>query len=216
MPHDVSWDEYNAHQSGREPRPSLGLALDAVEQTAADAAPASPDGAASGAPALVAVDLGCGEGVEVTALLEQGWTVHAVDGEPAALRRLAERTPADHAGRLHIHHLAYAEIDALPEADLIHSSYALPYCPPEHFDRVWATVRAALRPGAVLAVQLFGPHDTSFGDPEMTFHTEAQARALIAGLDVVSWREEDADGMAYTGPKHWHVFHVVARRPAER
>src|SRR5665647_2821717 len=100
VPHHVSWDEYNAHQSGRRPRPSLDMALDAVGPST------SPD--ASGVPTedRVAVDLGCGEGVEVTALLEQGWTVHAVDGEPAVLRRLAERTPADHAGRLHIHHLA--------------------------------------------------------------------------------------------------------------
>jgi len=209
VPHDVSWDEYNAHQLGRRPRPSLDMALDAVGPST------SPE--ASGAPTegRVAVDLGCGEGVEVTALLEQGWTVHAVDGEPAALRRLAERTPAEHAGRLHIHHLAYAEIDTLPPADLIHSSYALPYCAPEHFPTAWSAVRAALRPGAVLACQLFGPHDTSFGDPEMTFHSADQARALLDGLEIVHWDEEDADGMAYTGPKHWHVFHVVARRPTE-
>src|SRR5665648_571061 len=63
VPHDVSWDEYNAHQLGRRPRPSLGLALDAVGPST------SPE--ASGAPTegRVAVDLGCGEGVEVTALL---------------------------------------------------------------------------------------------------------------------------------------------------
>jgi len=144
-----------------------------------------------------------------------GVPVRAVDGEPEALRRLAERTPAEHAGRLHIHHLAYAEVDALPDADLIHSSYALPYCAPEHFPTVWSAVRAALRPGAVLACQLFGPHDTSFGDAEMTFHSADQARALLDGLEIVHWDEEDADGTAYTGPKHWHVFHVVARRPAE-
>ena len=49
----------------------------------------------------------------------------------------------------------------------------------------------------------------------MTFHSADQARALLDGLEIVHWDEEDADGTAYTGPKHWHVFHVVARRPAE-
>ena len=183
--------------------------MDAVgPRTSPHASDAPPEG-------RVAIDLGCGEGVEVTALLERGWTVHAVDGEPAALRRLAERTPAEHAGRLHIHHRDFAEIDTLPPADLIHSSYALPYCPPEHFPTVWSAVRAAQRLGAVLAGQLFGPHDTSFGDPEMTFHSADQARALLDGLEIVHWDEEDADGMAYTGPKHWHVFHIVARRPTD-
>lgn len=206
MPHDVSWDEYNAHQSGRAPRLSLARAVDAYDAGTGRTVPGS----------RVAVDLGCGEGIEVSALLDQGWTVHAIDGEAAALRRLADRTPRALADRLTVHQLSFAEIDALPPADLVHSSYALPYCPPEHFDTVWAAVRDALRPGGVVACQLFGPHDDSYGDPEMTFHTAEQARELLDGLDVVHWEEEDADGMAYTGPKHWHVFHVVARRPGTR
>jgi hypothetical protein len=139
--------------------------------------------------------------------------VHAVDGEGAALARLAERTPAEHADRLHVHHLPYADLDELPPADLIHSSYALPYCPPEHFDRVWSAVRAALRPGGVLACQLFGPHDDAFGEPDVTFHSEDAVRGLIDGLEVLRWVEEDAEGQSFTGPRHWHVFHVVARRP---
>ena len=28
--------------------------------------------------------------------------------------------------------------------------------------------------------------------------------------------EEDEDGSACNGPKHWHVFHVVARAPDPR
>lgn len=208
MPKDVSWDEYNAAQWGRQPRPSLGAALDAVGGVWRP----DPEGEPHRAP--VAIDLGCGEGVEVTALLEQGWIVHAVDGHPAPLERLAERTPPELRDRLHIHQLAYADIDVLPDADLIHASYSLPYCEPMHFHRLWAAVRAALRPGAVLACQLFGPHDSAFGDPDMTFHTADEARALFGGLELVSWTEEDADGSSYAGPTHWHVFHVVARRPA--
>ena len=195
MPHDLSWDEYNAFQWGRAPRPLLATAL------AATVGPGT------------AVDLGCGEGVEVAALLEQGWTVHAVDGERAALDRLGGRTGPAHSPRLHLTHADFGAVTDLPAADLIHSAYALPYCPPAAFGALWSAVRAALRPGAVLACQLFGPNDDSFGDPEMTFHTEAQVLGLLDGLEVVHWVEEDADGTAYTGPKHWHVFHLVARRP---
>jgi SAM-dependent methyltransferase len=221
VPKDVDWNEYNVGQWGRAPRASLTHALDAVPDTDA------------GSPGRVAIDLGCGEGVEVLALLEQGWTVHAVDGEGAPLARLAERTmaadvgpadtePADTdaattvaglADRLHVHHVPYADLAELPPADLIHSSYALPYCPPEHFERVWAAVRGALRPGGVLACQLFGPHDDAFGDPDVTFHSADDVRHLLDGLEVVRWVEEDAEGPSFTGPRHWHVFHVVARRP---
>lgn len=194
MPHDLSWDEYNAFQWGRDPRPLLTTAL-----------------AVTSGPA-VAVDLGCGEGVEVAALLAEGWTVHAVDGERAALDRLVERAGTD--PRLHLRHTDFTAVSALPKAELIHSSYALPYCPPQAFDGLWAAIRDALQPGAVLACQLFGPNDDSYGDPEMTFHSVGQVRDLLDGLDLLHWVEEDADGTAYTGPKHWHVFHLVARRPA--
>lgn len=219
VPHDISWDEYNAAQWGREPRASLAAALDAVGRsgTASRATVPGPpgpvDGSAAPRRARVAVDIGCGEGVEVSALLADGWVVHAVDGEAAALQRLAGRTPDHLRDRLHIHQVDYAAIDVLPDADLVHASYSLPYCPPGTFPRLWAAVRGAMRPGAVLSCQLFGPNDESFGDPEMTFHAAEDVRGLLAGLEVIEQREEDADGQSYTGPKHWHVFHVLARRP---
>jgi hypothetical protein len=31
-------------------------------------------------------------------------------------------------------------------------------------------------------------------------------------MEVVSFNEEDEDGQADSGPKHWHVFDVIARR----
>ncbi|WP_372592992.1 hypothetical protein [Actinotalea sp.] len=51
------------------------------------------------------------------------------------------------------------------------------------------------------------------GDEGMTFRTADQARALLEGLEVLHREEEDAPGTSCTGPKHWHVFHVIARRP---
>ncbi|WP_024287802.1 class I SAM-dependent methyltransferase [Cellulomonas sp. KRMCY2] len=197
MPETFTWDEYNASQWGRQVRPLLGRALDAVEPDLL------PD-------QRVAIDLGCGEGVEVAALLADGWTVHAVDGDAAGLRRLAQRSDVG-TTRLHPHHSAYQDLEELPAAALVHSSYALPYCPPEAFDRVWQLARRALVPGGVIACQLFGPRDGMAGTAGMTFHAEPEVRALLAGLEIVHWREEDAEGGSFSGPKHWHVFHVVAR-----
>jgi len=219
VPHDISWDEYNAHQHGRAPRqlllealalrrPDVDEALADVPGGAHDVVPAPPVGAP------VAVDLGCGEGIEVEVLLAAGWHVHAVDGEPAALARLVARVDPAVRDRLHVQHRAFGEVGDLPAADLVHSSYALPYCPPEDFDALWRRVRGALRPGGMLVVQLFGVRDGAAGTSGMTFHTLAQVQGLLAGLDLLHWREEDEPGTSFTGPKHWHVFHVVARRPA--
>ena len=198
-PHSFTWDAYNAAQWGRPARPLLAVALRAV-------GPLPPAD-------RVAVDLGCGEGVETAALLADRWTVHAVDGDPASLERLARRPDLD-VSRLHLRHSAFEDLDSLPMARLVHAAWSLPYCPPAAFDNVWGLARASLAPGGVLAAQLFGPHDDLVGTPGMTFHTHQEARGLVDGLEVVHWHEEDADGTAFTGPKHWHVFHVVARRPA--
>ena len=43
----------------------------------------------------------------------------------------------------------------------------------------------------------------------------AAADALLNPLDVDYFREEEDDSTTPRGkPKHWHVFHIVARKPA--
>jgi hypothetical protein len=44
--------------------------------------------------------------------------------------------------------------------------------------------------------------------------TEGEVRDLFHGLEVLHFHVEDEDGAALSGPKHWHVFDVIARRPA--
>jgi hypothetical protein len=50
----------------------------------------------------------------------------------------------------------------------------------------------------------------------MTFVTRERLDVLLAGLHVVGIEEEDEDGRSVFGPKHWHRFEVVARRPVVR
>jgi hypothetical protein len=100
---------------------------------------------------------------------------------------------------------------ALPAADLVHAGYALPFQPRDSFDRLWTIVRSALRPGGRIAVDLFGDRDSWAAEPGMTFLSEPEVRALFDGLTIEHWDCEDAPGQAFSGPKHWHVFHVIAR-----
>jgi hypothetical protein len=53
-------------------------------------------------------------------------------------------------------------------------------------------------------------------DPDMTFQDARAAKELFEGLEVESFEEEEEDGEAFDGPKHWHVFHVIAREPTGR
>ncbi|WP_240644098.1 class I SAM-dependent methyltransferase [Antribacter gilvus] len=193
------WEEYNANQGARPVRDLCRRVL---------ALAGDGEGRA-------AVDLGAGAGIETAAMLAAGWHVTAI--EPASGSALTA-VPDDVRPAL-VHRPAFAQ-DALPlpHAHLVHASYTLPYVPVTDFDHVWAAIRDALLPGGFLAVTLFGPHDTWATDPSiapgrLTFHSRGEVEQLLAGLDVVDLTEEDDDGMSASGPKHWHVFEAIARRP---
>ncbi|MDI3213660.1 class I SAM-dependent methyltransferase [Arthrobacter sp. AL12] len=191
------WADYNAAQADR---PVRSLCLDAM----AFAGPG--DGRR-------AIDLGCGAGKETLAMLRAGWSVHAVDSLPDTRERLLVMAPEDAAGRLSIEVRAFQDLRDLPPAELIFAGYSLPFIHPDRFAGFWAVMLSALRPPGVLAVNLFGDRDSWADIPDWNFHTEAGARQLFAGLEILKFEVYDADGQSFRGPKHWHIYDVVARKP---
>jgi hypothetical protein len=71
-------------------------------------------------------------------------------------------------------------------------------------------------PGGVFAGQLFGTHDTWADDPDMTFYARHQVEVLLDGLDILRLEETERDGHAFSGPKHWHTFDILARKPISK
>jgi tellurite methyltransferase len=188
------WVDYYDEQGEREPRDLLLQALDSFDA----------EGRVG-----VAVDLGAGQGFETAELLRRGWEVLAIDAEPDGIRRLLERVGDE--PRLTT--LVSPMQDAtLPPADLVHASFSLPFCPPASFPGLWDRIRSAIRPDGRFTGELFGDRDTwASTESHMTFFDAAGARALFDGFDVESFVEEEEDDEEM--PKHWHVFHVIARHP---
>ena len=195
---DRTWADYYQKTQGREPRPLL---TDVLNSFAKDTPRAS----------LHAIDLGCGDGTETIALLRRGWSVLAIDSEPEAIRRLLEKVPKE--GQIHLQtQVARFEELSLPSADLIHASFSLPFCHPKYFSEFWDKITNAIKPGGRFAGQFFGVRDSWADNTDMTFHTEEQIRALLGKFELESLVELDEDGSAVSGPKHWHVFTVIARK----
>jgi SAM-dependent methyltransferase len=192
---EPTWSDYYAANEGRAPRDQL------LEVLGRFSRPGN------------AVDLGCGAGIDTLAMLDRGWQVLAIDAEADAIERLRAR--AGDEPRLETRVASFADAE-WPSADLVNAGYALPFCPPEQFDAVWARVVASVRPGGRFSGQLFGDHDEWAADPELSFQTREQALALLGPFELERFDEEDADGKTALGErKHWHVFHVIARRPAD-
>ncbi len=195
MTDSAHWDDYYQKIQGRPPRQLL---LDALDKFPADAA-------------LQAIDLGCGDGTESVILLSRGWRVLAVDGEPAAIQRLLAKVSESDRSRLQTQISKFKDVALVP-TDLIHASLSLPFCEPQDFNTLWTKIVNAIKPGGRFAGQFFGIRDSWATNPDMTFHTEDQVRALLDGFEVESFHERDEDGNATSGPKHWHVFTVIARK----
>jgi SAM-dependent methyltransferase len=167
----------------------------------------------AGVPPGRAVEIGFGDGTETLVLLDEGWSVLAIDAAPQAEEALRARLPGAVRDRLDVR-IAPAQDVELPPFDLLYAGYSLSYLEPKAFRRLWTDVRASLRPGGFVIVNVFGVRDTWAGDEFMTFIDADAVAWMLAGLEVVDLREEDEDGDSFVGPKHWHVFEIVARRPA--
>lgn len=192
------WSAYYDAVVGRPPRDTLLAALERFE--------------AENAGAGLAVDLGCGDGRDTVELLKRGWRVLGIDGEQEAITRLLNR-PGLVAERLETQ-VSRFETLVLPEAvDLVNASFSLPFCPPEHFPRLWETIVASLRSGGRLCGQLFGDRDSWAIYKSINYHTRNQLEALLQPFEVEMLQEEDHPGTTALGEeKHWHIFHLVARK----
>jgi SAM-dependent methyltransferase len=194
------WPAYYRATIGREPRPLFARGMRIV--------------AGAGLAPGQAVEVGFGDGTETLALLAGGWRVLAIDPTPGAAEVLRPQVPPSAVSRLEIV-TDRADAIELPPFDLLYAGYALPFIRPEAFPRFWADVVARVRPGGFLIVNVFGVRDTWASDPDMTFVDAERVRKMLDGLEQPDVRELENDGDSFDGPKHWHVFDVVARRPLD-
>lgn len=161
-----------------------------------------------------AVDLGCGTGRDTLELLRRGWRVLAVDATIEAIERLLVGRNLSEAERDRLEtRVSRFETAEWPSADLVNSSFALPFCPPADFPAVWARIEASLHGGGRFSGHLFGDRDGWSSEEDLTFHTRPQAETLFSQFELELFDEVEEDGKTAVGKaKHWHLFHVVARR----
>jgi membrane dipeptidase len=190
----TTWRRFGRYfdSAGDDARPTLLAALEGFE-----------------APGL-AVDLGAGTGRDTAELLRRGWRVIAIDREREAIERLRDLAGSG-SGRLETHVASYTDV-RWPVCDLVNASYSLPLCPPAEFERLWRRIVDSLRPGGRFCGQLYGVNDEWAGTGLVVL-TRAQVEDLLRELEIERLDEVDDDGQTAIGTrKHWHLFHVVARK----
>lgn len=192
------WSGYFEAVKGNGARETLITALDRF----------AADGVSEG----FAVDLAAGEGRDTLELLRRGWRVVATDNHPDAFDHLWPRVPEASRELLSVQEVGFTETQ-IPTCDLVNASYALPFCDPQHFDDLWSRVVAGIRPGGRFAGQFFGNRDSWARLAGRTHHSIEEVEQLLAGFDVEMMDEEETDDEPdVRNPKHWQLFHVVAKK----
>jgi hypothetical protein len=110
--------------------------------------------------------------------------------------------------------LSTVETFSFENYDLINAQWALPFIRNDLFEETLSKIKRALRSDGIFTGQFFGVHDTWNGpSATINFCTREQAERFLQDLRIIVFREEDADGVtALDEPKHWHVFHFIARK----
>lgn len=156
-----------------------------------------------------AVDLGCGVGRGTLRLLELGFEVEAMDADAEAIEITRSRLPEG--ARCRLVHAPFETYDP-PSCDVYLAMFSLFFLPPPAYRTFWDKLVAAMPSGAILGVQLLGVND-KWRDRGHTLHDADSALGQFEGFEILYWEEAERDGETAVGtPKHWHVFHIVAKR----
>lgn len=162
-------------------------------------------------PGQVALDLGCGTGAGVLHMVERGLKVMAVDQEPEALEITRGRLPEG--AEVHLLKSQFQDLGLEPESfDVIVANFSLFFLRSWEFGQLWRRLVAALKPGGIFGGQLLGLND-DWAERGYTVHTRAEVEKLLEAFDILHFDEVERDGETMLRePKHWHVYHLVARK----
>jgi len=160
-----------------------------------------------------AIDLGCGNGIDTIAMLENGWQVLAIDKQQEALSQLNSSMPAELNNALTTQCTSFENLTELPQSALVNATFSLPFCKPDSFDLLWQIISNCLLPEGRFAGHFFGKEDSWATNTNMTFHTAEAVKKLFPNFTLEAFQEVNKQGKTVSGQeKHWHVFHVVAKR----
>ena len=185
---------------------------------------------------LTALDLGCGEGRDTRELLRRKgpgkgkpirWSLMVTDGSAKGLEILLDSLSGTEHPRVCA---AQCKMEELPRrypngvrvgikernaarVDLVNASFVLPFCSAKELPRLWAWITRLIRPDGRFSGQFFGDRDTWAHVRKTTGITRARLERMFRDFVFEELREEEKDDVTSMGePKHWHVYHIVARK----
>jgi len=162
---------------------------------------------------LKAIDLGCGNGIDTIAMLERGFDVLAIDKNAYSLKDILISKNKNAKTKLLFKNYSFESITHLPSVHLINASFSLPFCKPNHFKNFWRIIHNSINFNGFFCGHFFGLNDTWSTNTNMTFCSLQEVKKIFIDYDLLYFEETSKEGKTLSGKKkHWHVFHVVAKK----
>ncbi len=166
----------------------------------------------------IAIDCGCGAGVDIEYLLEMDFKVYGFDIEDESISRCHKRFK-DTKNVL----LSKAGFNSYqyPRASLVVADASLFFCPKTEFDDVWNNIYNCLYPNGIFCGSLLGPDDTMAKPvydknafwPEISVFEEKEVLNIFKRYEICRFTEHKTSGKTPQGmPHEWHVYSVVAKK----
>jgi len=186
------WSDYYQATKLKPPRPLLIRAIEYVKNKDK------------------AIDIGGGALNDTKYLLEKGFEVIAIDKSPL-MNEESKKIPHSKLSAITTSFENYHF--PKEEYDIASAMFALPFTSPKHFEKVFSNIKESLKKGGIFCGQLFGDRDEWKNNSEMTFHTKEQVKKLLGDIEIIYLNEEEKESKTAVGDmKHWHIFHIIARK----
>lgn len=162
-----------------------------------------------------ALDLGCGVGRDSLYLLQNGWSVIAIDIDPEAHEYFSKAIGEEYSNRVEYHEQSFLDFP-FEQYDLINASFSLYYSPEERFDELICRVKEAVAPGGRFAGSFVGRGGRFDDIPEALTLTREEVLTLFDDMTIEFFHEKklgDEDPLRPSKNKDAHLFRVVAQKP---
>ena len=137
-----------------------------------------------------------------------------MDAEQFSIDIILNRVDPNRLQDLQVSVSPFFEMIIPKELDLINASYSLPFCKPEDFDQCWETIVNSLKVGGRFCGQFFRKNDAWATNPDLTIHPYEDVIALFKNQFIIEYLQIE-DGLLPSADgslKHWHTYHIIAKK----
>lgn len=157
----------------------------------------------------LALDLGCGAGIDSAFLAKNNWQVIAMDADPVAEIYLGKKVPKEFQSLVTYRHSTFEAYPFSEKVDLVNAHSSLMYCSTKDFDSVMKRLLNSIAPGGRFAGQFQGlkPGAKSDADSKrITLKSKEELLELFRGFDIESFEEivPKSDDSIF--------FHIIAKK----